>query len=201
MRLFEGAVGPTRLATASATARLDSQQRLAFKCHLEPAQARHTGHVQLSGSLPLLLATPSPHTVLSSTFLTAPVLVIPLPCSSYEQPPSPPGTLPPSVSYLLPSPFPLLPHGGLLQPLVCVFSLLHPTHLPHHTPPPCPLFAPPCPFIFTYPSAFDSNPPGLSSDPLTQVPLHPSWCLHMLLTTLAAACCPGSSRNVGCLVA
>lgn len=57
MRLFEGAVGPTRLAQATATAHLDSQQRLAFHCHLEPAQARQTGHVKLSGSLPLLFST------------------------------------------------------------------------------------------------------------------------------------------------
>ncbi|KAL0030394.1 hypothetical protein WJX79_000988 [Trebouxia sp. C0005] len=53
VRLFEGAIGPTRLAQATATACLDSQQRLAFDCHLEPAQARQTGHVKLSGSLPL----------------------------------------------------------------------------------------------------------------------------------------------------
>lgn len=64
VRLFEGAVGPTRLAQATATARLDRQQRLAFHCHLEPAQARHTGHVKLSGSLPLLLTTQSPDQVL-----------------------------------------------------------------------------------------------------------------------------------------
>ena len=61
MRLFEGAIGPTRLAQATATACLDSQQRLAFDCHLEPAQARQTGHVKLSGSLPLTFTNqPSP---------------------------------------------------------------------------------------------------------------------------------------------
>lgn len=54
VRLFEGAIGPTRLAQATATACLDSRQRLAFDCHLEPAQARQTGHVKLSGSLPLI---------------------------------------------------------------------------------------------------------------------------------------------------
>ena len=63
VRLFEGAVGPTRLAQATATARLDRQQRLAFDCHLEPAQARQTGHVNLSGSLPLLFINQSPDTV------------------------------------------------------------------------------------------------------------------------------------------
>jgi len=61
VRLFEGAIGPTRLAQATATACLDSQQRLAFDCHLEPAQARQTGHVKLSGSLPLTFTNqPSP---------------------------------------------------------------------------------------------------------------------------------------------
>ncbi|KAL3160063.1 hypothetical protein ABBQ38_009778 [Trebouxia sp. C0009 RCD-2024] len=60
VRLFEGAVGPTRLAQATATARLDSQQCLAFDCHLEPAQARQTGHVKLSGSLPLLFNSQAP---------------------------------------------------------------------------------------------------------------------------------------------
>ena len=65
VRLFEGAVGPTRLAQATATARLDSQQRLAFDCHLEPAQARQTGHVKLSGSLPLLFNTQTPDKVLT----------------------------------------------------------------------------------------------------------------------------------------
>lgn len=63
VRLFEGAVGPTRLSQATATARLDKQQRLAFDCHLEPAQARQTGHVKLSGSLPLLFITQSADTV------------------------------------------------------------------------------------------------------------------------------------------
>ncbi|KAL0047976.1 hypothetical protein WJX82_004829 [Trebouxia sp. C0006] len=62
VRLFEGAIGPTRLAQATATACLDSQQRLAFDCHLEPAQARQTGHVKLSGSLPLTF-TDQPNTV------------------------------------------------------------------------------------------------------------------------------------------
>ena len=63
VRLFDGAVGPTRLAQATATARLDSQQRLAFDCHLEPAQARQTGHVKLSGPLPLLFISQAPDTV------------------------------------------------------------------------------------------------------------------------------------------
>ena len=124
MRLFEGAVGPTRLATASATARLDSQQRLAFNCHLEPAQARHTGHVKLSGSLPLLFTTPSPHTVLSSTFLMAPVS----PAHGMSDPP-PPRHPAPSISYLLPCLFPLLPHGGLPQPRVCLLHLINHTFL------------------------------------------------------------------------
>lgn len=74
LRLYEGTVGPTRLAQASATARLDSQQRLAFDCHLEPiAHARQTGHVKLSGSLPLTMSsTPvevGRHSLASGMFL------------------------------------------------------------------------------------------------------------------------------------
>ena len=60
VRLFEGAIGPTRLAQATATACLDSQQRLAFECHLEPAQARQNGHVKLSGSMPLSFSKAKP---------------------------------------------------------------------------------------------------------------------------------------------
>ncbi len=70
MRLFEGAIGPTRLAQATATACLDSQQRLAFDCHLEPAQARQTGHVKLSGSLPLTF-TNQPSAVVIRSFTHA----------------------------------------------------------------------------------------------------------------------------------
>jgi len=70
VRLFEGAIGPTRLAQATATACLDSQQRLAFDCHLEPAQARQTGHVKLSGSLPLTF-TNQPSAMVVPTFTHA----------------------------------------------------------------------------------------------------------------------------------
>ena len=124
VRLFEGAVGPTRLAQASATARLDSQQRLAFQCHLEPAQARHTGHVKLSGSLPLLFTTHSPHKVLfppppppsccpESSLLLLPAHTIPSP------PPPPP---PFSLLLLLPLPF----HKTLALFLNPTMSILHP---------------------------------------------------------------------------
>lgn len=74
VRLFEGAVGPTRLAQATATARLDSQQCLAFDCHLEPAQARQTGHVKLSGSLPLLFNSQAPDMVLALSAPPPPLL-------------------------------------------------------------------------------------------------------------------------------
>ena len=70
VRLFEGAIGPTRLAQATATACLDSQHRLAFDCHLEPAQARQTGHVKLSGSLPLTF-TNQPSAVVTYSFSRA----------------------------------------------------------------------------------------------------------------------------------
>ena len=75
MRLFEGAIGPTRLAQATATACLDSQQRLAFDCHLEPAQARQTGHVKLSGSLPLIFTDqPAAAVLLYSSLLLSLIL-------------------------------------------------------------------------------------------------------------------------------
>ena len=52
--LYEGAVGPTVLASAQAEARLDASQQLSFSADLAPAEAgRHSGHVRVRGSLPL----------------------------------------------------------------------------------------------------------------------------------------------------
>ncbi|KAK9840821.1 hypothetical protein WJX81_007219 [Elliptochloris bilobata] len=54
VRLYEGAVGPTRLAQAQARAALDSRQRLTFSADLVPAEAgRHAGHMHVAGGLPL----------------------------------------------------------------------------------------------------------------------------------------------------
>jgi hypothetical protein len=63
VRLYEGAVGPTRLAQAQARAALDARQRLTFSADLVPAEAgRHAGHVHVAGGLPLRPAPPGAHT-------------------------------------------------------------------------------------------------------------------------------------------
>ena len=63
VRLYEGAVGPTRLAQAQARAALDARQRLTFSADLVPAEAgRHAGHVHVAGGLPLHPAPPGAHT-------------------------------------------------------------------------------------------------------------------------------------------
>lgn len=54
VRLYDGAVGPTYLAQAQASASLNAAQQLAFSADLAPAEAgRHSGHVRVSGSIPL----------------------------------------------------------------------------------------------------------------------------------------------------
>ena len=54
VRLYDGAVGPTYLAQAQAQASLNAAQQLAFSADLAPAEAgRHSGHVRVSGSVPL----------------------------------------------------------------------------------------------------------------------------------------------------
>lgn len=54
VRLYEGALGPTYLAHAQAAASLNANQQLAFSADLAPAEAgRHSGHVRVSGSIPL----------------------------------------------------------------------------------------------------------------------------------------------------
>ena len=54
VRLYEGAVGPTRLAQAQARAAVDARQRLTFSADLVPAEAgRHAGHMHVAGGLPL----------------------------------------------------------------------------------------------------------------------------------------------------
>ena len=58
VRLYDGAIGPTYLAQAQAQASLDAAQQLSFSADLAPAEAgRHSGHVRVSGNLPL---RPSP---------------------------------------------------------------------------------------------------------------------------------------------
>ena len=65
VRLYDGAVGPTYLAQAQASASLNAAQQLAFSADLAPAEAgRHSGHVRVSGSIPLrppLLAPAGTH--------------------------------------------------------------------------------------------------------------------------------------------
>ena len=61
VRIYDGAVGTTRLAQAEANAELDNEQRLSFSMHLVPADLRQTGHVDLAGSIPLM-APPAPYT-------------------------------------------------------------------------------------------------------------------------------------------
>lgn len=54
VRLYDGAVGPTYLAQAQAQASLNAAQQLAFSADLAPAEAgRHSGHMRVSGSIPL----------------------------------------------------------------------------------------------------------------------------------------------------
>ena len=60
VRLYDGAIGPTYLAQAQAQASLDAAQQLAFSADLAPAEAgRHSGHMRVSGSIPLRPALPS----------------------------------------------------------------------------------------------------------------------------------------------
>lgn len=53
MRLFDGAIGPTQLSQAQATASLDAAQRLKFGMDLEPAEPRTGGFARVTGSVPL----------------------------------------------------------------------------------------------------------------------------------------------------
>ena len=53
VRLFDGAIGPTQLAQAQATASLDAAQRLSFGMDFAPAEPRSGGFARVTGSLPL----------------------------------------------------------------------------------------------------------------------------------------------------
>ena len=53
VRLFDGAIGPTQLAQAQATASLDAAQRLSFSMDFAPAEPRSGGFARVTGSLPL----------------------------------------------------------------------------------------------------------------------------------------------------
>ncbi|CAL8466123.1 g5659 [Coccomyxa elongata] len=54
VRLYDGAIGPTYLAQAQAQASLNTAQQLSFSADLAPAEAgRHSGHVRVSGNVPL----------------------------------------------------------------------------------------------------------------------------------------------------
>lgn len=66
VRLYDGAVGPTRLASAQARASIDGDQRLEFNVELAPAGPRNSGHVNVRGTLPLHPA-PAPAQVPQNT--------------------------------------------------------------------------------------------------------------------------------------
>lgn len=53
LRLYEGALGPTRLASAQASMAVDERQVLTFDLDAAPAESRQPGHVQASGVVPL----------------------------------------------------------------------------------------------------------------------------------------------------
>ena len=53
VRLYEGAIGTTRLRTADARAAIDARQRLDFALELAPSDARGAGHAKVSGIVPL----------------------------------------------------------------------------------------------------------------------------------------------------
>lgn len=59
VRLYEGAIGTTRLRTADARAAIDAAQKLDFGLELAPAESRHSsGHLKVSGVVPLSEVTP-----------------------------------------------------------------------------------------------------------------------------------------------
>jgi len=54
VRLFDAAVGPTRLAQAQASARLSEKMQLSFNVDVVPVEGhRKSGHIRASGSIPL----------------------------------------------------------------------------------------------------------------------------------------------------
>jgi hypothetical protein len=54
VRLFDAAVGPTRLAQAQASARLSENMQLSFNVDVVPVEGhRKSGHIRASGSIPL----------------------------------------------------------------------------------------------------------------------------------------------------
>lgn len=58
VRLYDGAIGPTRLEVAEAQASIDAAQRLDFNIELQPSAPRASGHVQASGTIPLAEVSP-----------------------------------------------------------------------------------------------------------------------------------------------
>jgi hypothetical protein len=61
VRLYDAAVGPTRLAQAQASARLADNMQLSFSVDVVPAEGhRHSGHIRAAGSVPLLAAGGEP---------------------------------------------------------------------------------------------------------------------------------------------
>lgn len=60
LRLYDGALGPTRLSKAHAGMAIDERQVLSFEVDAAPADSRHPGHVQVSGVVPLASAGEGP---------------------------------------------------------------------------------------------------------------------------------------------
>lgn len=60
VRLYDAAVGPTRLAQAQASARLSESQQLTFNVDIVPAEGhRQSGHVKVVGVVPLSALDPA----------------------------------------------------------------------------------------------------------------------------------------------
>lgn len=60
VRLYDAAVGPTRLAQAQASARLSENQQLTFNVDIVPAEGhRQSGHVKIVGVVPLSALDPA----------------------------------------------------------------------------------------------------------------------------------------------
>lgn len=78
MRLYEGAVGSTRLRTAEARAAIDAAQRLDFALELAPAESRHSsGHFRVSGVVPLSEVRPAAAAACPHARLAAPPAIRP----------------------------------------------------------------------------------------------------------------------------
>jgi hypothetical protein len=84
VRLYDGAIGPTYLAHSQAQASLNAAQQLSFSADLAPAEAgRHSGHVRVSGSIPLRPSQIAPSGLPPFLLLPASFSHVCKPCSSF----------------------------------------------------------------------------------------------------------------------